>query len=83
MKLGQQLATVMPAYTRVLVQGALDTGSSLGPSREIQTPLVEHKMSVLHSDALASLDDNPCTGISLVTPLDQQSKGQRFVHFRQ
>ncbi|CAL5226878.1 g9751 [Coccomyxa viridis] len=56
-------------------EGALDIGSSLGPSREIQTPLVAHKMSVLQS---ASLEDNPCTGVSLVTPLDQQSKGQRL-----
>ena len=33
-------------------------------------------------DTPASLDDNPCTGVSLITPLDQQANGQRFDHFR-
>ena len=63
------------------MQGGQAVECNFGPSREIQTPLIAQKVNIQQADAPASLDDNPGTGLSLVTPMEQHSIGQRLDNF--
>jgi hypothetical protein len=47
-----------------------------GPSKLLQTPLADQKRAE-QPDAGASLDDKQCTGLALVTPMEQQHPVQR------
>ena len=58
-----------------------EANSKPSASREdFKTPLVQHKALKQDDGAYSSLSDNLCTGITLVTPMDQQLAMQRSVH---
>ena len=57
-----------------------EADGKLAASKEVlKTPLVQPKPLKQDDSALNSLSDNPCTGVTLVTPMDQQLAMQRSV----
>ena len=63
-------------FTCAAVQGHDTEAAFSGPSKLLQTPLAEQKRAE-QPDAGASLDDKQCTGLALVTPMEQQHTVQR------
>ena len=57
-----------------------EANSKPAASKEVlKTPLVQQKPLKQDDSAFSILLDNPCTGVTLVTPMDQQLAMQRSV----
>ena len=57
-----------------------EANSKPAASKEVfKTPLVQPKPLKQDDSAFNSVSDNPCTGLTLVTPMDQQLAMQRSV----